>query len=150
MRKSELALEKYKKVCGNLPNLAILSKSAITGEVQLTLTHTSVGNKSLGEFIATFALTGSLNSPSVVLININIVFFMDGDKIRLPITEVLLRAAAGNLARSKKHPYWTPHNAVLLPSFLTEAEILDGETAAEELLKIFARSITEIAEEGEE
>ena len=115
MRKSELAFEKYKKVCDNLPNLVILSKSAMPGEVQLTFTYTSVGNKSLSEFIATFALTGSLNSPSVVLININIVFSMDGDKICLPITEVLLNAATGNLMRSNNRQYWKPRKAVLLP-----------------------------------
>ena len=75
---------------------------------------------------------------------------MDGDKILLPIAEVLLRAVAGNLMRSKKQKDWTPCNAILLPPFLTEAEILDGETSGEELLKIFERSITERVEEKEE
>ena len=75
---------------------------------------------------------------------------MDGDKIRPPITEVLLRAAAGNLARSKNQWEWTPRNTVLLPPFLMKAKILDGQTTAEELLKIVACSVTEIAEEKEE
>ena len=69
------------------------------GEVQLDFARTSVGNKSLRESVVTFALTVSLNSPSFVLININIVFATDDDKIFLPIPEVLLHAAADNLAR---------------------------------------------------
>ena len=70
-------------------------------------------------------------------------FSADVENIRLPIAEVLLCAAAGDLARSKKQQDWTPHNAVLLPPFLTEAAILHGELEAGKLLKIFARSIME-------
>ena len=92
-----------------------------------------------------FALAGDLSSPSVISFKIDIAFAADGDKIRLPIAEVLLCAAAGDLARSKKHRDWTPQNAVLLPSLLTEAAILHGELDAGDLLKIFARSITEWA-----
>ena len=47
-------------------------------------------------------MEGSLNSPSIVSIDINIAFATDGDNIRLPITEVILCAATGNLASSKK------------------------------------------------
>ena len=102
MRTSKPDFNKYKKVCDYFPNLAIITKRAMPGKVQLTTTHTSVGNKSLGESVASFALAGSLNSPSVVSIDINIAFATDGDNIRLPITELLLCAAASNLARSKK------------------------------------------------
>ena len=49
-----------------------------------------------------FALMGNLSSPSVISFNIEIAFATDGEKIRLPITEVLLRAVAGDLAQSKK------------------------------------------------
>ena len=77
--------------------------------------HASVENTPLREYVVAFALEGSLNSPSVVSININISFTMDGDKIRLLIPEVLLHAAAGNLARSKNRHYWKPRKAVLLP-----------------------------------
>ena len=59
--------------------------------------------------------------------------------------EVLLRAAAGNLARSKKQRNWNSRNTVLLPPFLTEVAILHGKSDAGELLKNFARSITEWA-----
>ena len=72
-----------------------------------------------------FALSGSLDSPSVVLININIAFATYGENICLPTTEVILRAAADKLARSKNHQDWKPRNAVLLLPFLTEAAIID-------------------------
>ena len=73
-----------------------------------------------------FALAGDLSSPSVISLKIDIDFAVDGDKICLPIAEVLLCAAAGNLARSKKQQDWTSRNAVLLIEFLTEAAILRG------------------------
>ena len=92
-----------------------------------------------------FTLAGDLSSPSVISFNIKIAFATDGEKIRLPIAEVLLRAAAGNLALSKKHRDWTSRNAVLLPPFFKEAAILHGKSEAGELLKIFVRSIIEWA-----
>ena len=52
----------------------------------------------LGESVVAFALAGDLSSPSVISLNIEIAFAADGDKIRLPIAEVLLCAAASNLA----------------------------------------------------
>ena len=103
------------------------------GEIQLTFGHMAVGNKSLGESVV----------ASVISFNINIAFAADGDKIRLPISEILLCSAAGNLGQSKKQIYWTSCNTILLPPFLTEAAILHGESDAGELLKIFDRSITE-------
>ena len=120
------------------------------GKVQWTFAYTFVGNKYLGESVEAFALVGSLDSPSDILININIAFATDGDKIRLPITEVIFCATAGNLVRSKKQQDWTPCNAVLLPTFLTEAEILDGGSDTGDLLKVFARSVTDREDEGEE
>ena len=75
-----------------------------------------------------FALAGDLSSPSVISFIIEIAFATDGKKIRLPIAEVLLRAAAGDLTQSKKQRNWTSHNAVLLLPFLTEAAILHGES----------------------
>ena len=64
-------------------------------------------------------------------------------KIRLPITEVLLCVAVGDLNGSKKKRNWQSLNAFLLPPFQTEVAILHGELDAGELLKIFAQSITE-------
>ena len=51
---SELSAEKYKNVCEDFPNLAILTKSATPGEVQLMFGHTIVGNKSLEESVVVF------------------------------------------------------------------------------------------------
>ena len=64
-----------------------------------------------------FALAGNLSSPSVISFNIEITFATDGKKIRIPIAEILLCAAASDLARLKKHCDWTYRNAVLLPAF---------------------------------
>ena len=97
MRASEPAADKFKRVCEDFPHLAILTKRSMPGENQLTFIHMAVGNKSLVESVVTFALAGNLSSPSVISFTIKIAFAADGDKIRLPIAEVLLRAAAGNL-----------------------------------------------------
>ena len=102
MRTSDPAFEKYKKAFNDFSNLAKLTKSATPGKVQLAFAHASVGNKSLWEFVAAFALEGSLDSTFITLIDINIAFDTDSDKICLPITEVLLCAASRDLARSKK------------------------------------------------
>ena len=145
MRASKPAVEKYKRVCEYFPNLAILNKSSTLGEIQLTFFHADVGNKSFGKSVVAFAIAVNLSSPSVISLKIEIAFAADSNKIRLTIAEVLLRSAAGNLARSKNQRDWTLRNAVLLPPFLVEAAILDAESDAGDLLKIFARSITEWA-----
>ena len=105
MRTSKLSAKNYKKVCEDFPYLTIQTKSAPLGEVQLTFGYAVVGNKSLEETVAAFALAGYLSSPSVVSLKIDISFAADGDKILLPIAEELLRGAAGDLARSKKQRY---------------------------------------------
>ena len=149
MHASEPAAEKYQKVCEDFPNLAILTKSDTPGKLQLTSGHATNGNNSLGVSIVNFALAGYLSSPPVVSFKIDINFATDGDKICLPIVEVLLCTAAGDLTRSKKQRDWTPRNNVFLPPFLTEAAILHKESDTGKLLKIFAHSITEWAKEGE-
>ena len=121
---SEPAAEKYKNVCEDFPNLAILTKSSTLGEIQLTFGHAAVRNKSLRESVVAFALAGYLSLPSDISFNIEIAFPNDGEKIRLLIAEVLLRATAGDLARSNKQHDCNSRNAVLLPPFLTEAAIL--------------------------
>ena len=93
--------DKLKYVCKDLRNISILTKSATPSDVQLRFVHASVGNKSLRESVAVFSLAGLLEVLSVVSIEINIAFAIDGDNIRLPITKVILSAAAGDLARSK-------------------------------------------------
>ena len=148
MRSSEPAADKYRNLCEDFPNLRILTKSSTPREIQLTFGHTAIGNKSLGESVVDFALAGDLGSPSVISFNLEIEFAPDREKICLLIAEVLLRAAAGNLAQSKKQRDWPSRNSVLLPPFLMGAAILHGELDAGELLKIFARSITELASDA--
>ena len=70
MRASKPAAKKYKRVCEYFPNIAILTKSATPGEIQLTFGHTAFGNKSLGKSVVDFALTGDLISPSVTYLKI--------------------------------------------------------------------------------
>ena len=60
MDTSKTVTEKYKRVCEDLPNLAILTKSATPGEIQLTFGHAAVGNKSLGESVVAFAISDHL------------------------------------------------------------------------------------------
>ena len=147
IRASEPDAEKYKWVCEDFPNHAILTKSATPGEIQLKFGHADVGKKSLEESVVAFSIAGDISSPSFISLKIEIAFAADGDKIRLPIVEVLLCAAAVNLARSKKHREWTPRNVVLLTPFIMEATILHRESDVGEILKIFARSITEWTKE---
>ena len=80
MRASNPATEKYKNVCEDFSNVGILTKSSTPGEVQLTFGHSSVGNKSLGEYLQTFALAGDLGSPSVISFNLEIAFAPKGEK----------------------------------------------------------------------
>ena len=61
MRASKPAMDKFKRFCKDCPNLAILTKSATPGEIQLMFGHAAVGNKSLGEFVVAFVLTGDLS-----------------------------------------------------------------------------------------
>ena len=101
MRASKTAAEKYKKVCDDFPYLNILTKSATPGKFQLTFAHATIGDTYHGESIVSFALAVNIDSSSVIYINMDMDFVADGDKIRLPITEVLLRNAASDLVRSK-------------------------------------------------
>ena len=73
------------------------------------------------------------------MIDINLTFAKDGKNIRLSMTEVLIRAATSDLAKSKNPRNWTSRNTLLLPPFLTEIVVTDGDTVAEALLKIFSR-----------
>ena len=89
MRASESAAEKFKRVCKDFPNLAILAKSSTPGKIQLTFGHAAVGNKSLGESVVAFAIAGDLSSPSVISFKVEIAFAADSDNTRLLIAEVL-------------------------------------------------------------
>ena len=73
----------------------------------------------------------------------DITFSADRENICLPIIEILLCAATGDLASSRNQQYCMPRNSILLPPFLMEAAILNRESDAGELLNIFSSSITE-------
>ena len=45
---SKPGTEKFKDICTDFPNLAILTKSSTPGKIQLTFGHSTFGNKSLG------------------------------------------------------------------------------------------------------
>ena len=85
MRASQPAADKFKRFCGDFPSLAILTKSATPGNIQLTFGHASVGNKSLGGSVVAFALTDNLSSTSVISLKIEIAFSADSNNIRLLI-----------------------------------------------------------------
>ena len=80
MRASKTAAKRYKKVCDDFPNIAILAKSATRGEFQLTFAHVTVGNKSFGGSGVAFVLAGNQDPPSAVSINIDIAFVIEGNK----------------------------------------------------------------------
>ena len=78
MRASDPAADKFKNVCEDFTNLAILTMSSTPGEIQLTFGHAAVGNKSLGESVVAFALAVDISSPSVIPFKIDIAFAADG------------------------------------------------------------------------
>ena len=100
MRSDEPSVAKFKLVYTDLPNLALLTKSATPGEVQVTYAHESIGNKSLGKNVTSFALVELLESLTMVTINSERAFSVAGNKIRLPTTKSLLCAAVGDISKS--------------------------------------------------
>ena len=142
MRTSNRVREKFKCVFKDFPNMAILTKSPTPGDIQLTFVHASIGNKSPGESVTAFSLAGFLEAQTVVSIDAGIAFAITSAKIRIPVTEVLLRAAVGDFERSKKQRDRVALNAVLLSLLLTEAAIWDNKRAVANLLKVFAKCIT--------
>ena len=90
MRTGNPDSDKFKRVCEDFPNLAILIKRASPGELQLMFAHTYIGYNSLGVCVSAFALEGSLEAPKFVSIEANISFSNAIEKIHSPITEVLL------------------------------------------------------------
>ena len=141
MHSEDPARSKFKRVCTEFPILAVLTKSATPGDIQVTYAYASVGNKSLSKTVTAFDLEGYLETPTLVWIDIKRTFAGNGEKIRLPMIEVFLHAAAGELAKLNKLRDWTSINAVLLPPFLTETVLTNVETSVEALLNIFSKRI---------
>ena len=65
---------KFKRVYMDLPNLEVLTKRAIPGDIQVTYAHASVGNKFLKKTVTDFALSGYLEAPTVDSIDIECAF----------------------------------------------------------------------------
>ena len=103
--------------------------------------RTSVENKYLVETVTAFSLEGPLEASNVVYIDIKRAFAGDGKKICLLITELLPRIDASDLTKSKTLHNQTYRNSVLFPSLITKSVFTNGETAAEDILKIFAEKI---------
>ena len=101
----------------------ILTKSAIPGEVKITFSHTDIWNNYLGKNVNIFSLAVFSKSPTVVSVDAKHAYASTGDKIRLPITEVILCASIRDLAHLKKIQDWVPTNAVLLVPVLTKVAI---------------------------
>ena len=141
MRSEKPAGSKFKRICKDFPNMSVITKSATHGKNKLMYLHASVGKNFLAEKVTAFALEGSLEAPTMVLIGVERDFTGDGKKIRLLTAEVLLCTAVGDLAKSKNLQDWASMNSVLLPSFLTGAFVTDRETVVESLLKIFTDNI---------
>ena len=116
---------KFKCVCADIPNIALLTKRSIPGSIQVTFCNVSVGENSLVETFTSFTLVGSLESPNIFYVNTKRAFVVSGNNIRLTVTEVLLCAVVGNFERSKKLSDLVSLNTILLPPFLAETAILD-------------------------
>ena len=130
MRLDRLAGYMFKRLCVDSPNPAILDKGATPGKFQVVYVHASVGNKSLGETVTYFALAGLLEAPNMVSIGAERAGAGTRENIHLPTTEVLLRAAIGDLYKYRKLRDWAALNAVLLSLLLAKAIVLEGETEA--------------------
>ena len=141
MRSDNQAGSKFNCVSTDLQNLTVLVKRATPGEIHATYAHAVVGNKSLGKTVTSCALAGSLKAPTKVSINIERNFSCGGKNINELMTEVLLRAAARDLAKLKTLRDWTARNAVLPTPLLREIALTNGETTTEVLLKIIANRI---------
>ena len=129
MRLDRLAGYMFKRLCVDFPNPAILDKGATPGKFQVVYVHASVGNKSLGETVTYFALAGLLEAPTMVSIGAERAGAGTRENIHLPTTEVLLRAAIGDLYKSRKLRDWAALNAVFLPPLLAKDLIFEGEAA---------------------
>ena len=64
----------------------------------------------------------------MVTINAEHAFSVVVDKILLPTTKVLLRAAVVNISKLNHHRDWAVLNAVLVPPSLAKVVVLEGET----------------------
>ena len=98
----ELSISKFKCICVDFPNLEILTKRTIAGEIQMTFAQIVFWNKYLRGTVTIFTLSDSPESLMLVSLSINRAFKRSVKNIRLPTMEVILHAAVWNLEFSKK------------------------------------------------
>ena len=97
---------KFKRVCADFPNIALLTKRATPDDIQFNFGQAPVGNNYLKKTVTDFAIAGSLESPTVVSIDAERAFAITGKNICIPVTELLLCTTIGDLTRSKKMRVW--------------------------------------------
>ena len=117
------AVSNFKRVCTDFPYLALLTKSAKSGEAQVTYVHVSIIKNPLRGTLTSFALAGSLEALTVVTINAEHAFAGTGNKIRLPTTKSLLCTNTGNLSKSMKLCDWEALKAVFLSPLLDKVVV---------------------------
>ena len=106
MHSAKPSVSKFKRVCADSPNLTLITKSATPGEVQVIYMHASIGTSPLKKPWPLYSWWDHLNASSVVMINDERAFVGAGNKICLPTTKVLLRAAIGDPSKSEKLHDW--------------------------------------------
>ena len=83
------------------------------------LSHVHWGNF-IRETSTSFELSGSPKSPTLVYVSTNSIFASAGDKIRPPITEVIICTTVSDLDKLKKLRDWVMLNSILLLPLLTK------------------------------
>ena len=89
----------------------------------------------------------SPKSPTLVSIITKHNFSRDGNKIRLPITEVIVFTTVSDLAQPKKLHYWVLIKSSLLPPLLDKSVILKIQSYVVDILKTV---VTNISKHGSE
>ena len=128
MRSDDPAGSKFKRVCTDLPNTAVLIKIATPGDIQVTKTVTD------------FALVESLKVKTVVSIDFEPAFADDVKNIRLLTTEVILCATAGDLKKKKLSQLYIQERRSP-PAISDGGSCQQLKTAAEALLNISTEKI---------
>ena len=93
-------------------------------------------NKPLGYNIPIF----SLAVPPLVLMVVSfdpLHQFYHNNPIKVPQIEVILLSTKGDLSLLNKNRNWTPLNAVFLPPFVVDAEVLYGQASEVEIFNDF-------------
>ena len=91
----------FKRVCIDFTNLALITKSAKPGDIQVNFDHASAGKPPPGETVNAFDLVVYLESLTLVSIDAKRTLVSAAKKIHIPVMEFFLRAAIGDFTHSK-------------------------------------------------